>query len=224
MLSSLLLSSSCERRFAAMISHFLILLSILHDVVSEGTDDCRNYNGTIVQFGESYLKTVCEECDCLGADENGEDIGPCFEMGYQCPCDTLCCRANCSDDVLEPNDAFKNTALNSNYSIIISVGVATLIIVLGLLFYLYRRRVTSYVRVTRRLYMERQMSAPKPPSPELPPNYEDIAADGGPAHRTMPPPYEELVPPYSLLALQRHDQIDNVTLGHPVPMQLSGIA
>ena len=197
-----------------MIRRVLVVLTVVADVVSQVTDHCFSYNGTKVAAGESYMKKVCEECECLGfSDETGEDIGPCFEKSYHCPCDSACCKAHCSDNsngVLEPGDAFKNTALNSNFSIIISVGVATLVIVLGLLFYLYRRRVTSYVRVTRRLYMERQMSAPKPRSPELPPNYEDIAEDGGPAHLVMPPRYDDLVPAYSAsVHAQQHGHADS---------------
>ena len=195
-----------------MINQVVILLSLLSVVVSQARDYCFNWNNTRIEHGEHYLKTVCEECECFGADETGEEIGPCFEPPYTCPCESLCCKKHCSNDnsgVLDPGDAFQNSALNSNFSIVISVGVGTLVIVLGLLFYLYRRRVTSYVRVTRRLYMERQASAPKPPSPELPPNYEDIATDGRPADMATLPRYDDLVPSYSFAALQHHDQIDS---------------
>lgn len=198
-----------------------VMTHIMTDIMAEASffeDFCYNYNGTQIPFGDNYLKTACQECECWGM-ESGEAIGPCYEVGYDCGnCNTTCCRQHCSDDnlsdnILDRGDAFKNTGLNPHYSMIISVGGATVFIVLGLLIYLYRRRVTSYVRVTRRLYMERQLSAnaPKPRSPDLPPNYEDITMDGGPANLPSPPRYDDLVPPYSFAVLQRHDVLGNST-------------
>ena len=85
-----------------------------------------------------------------------------------------------------------------------SVSIATVILVLGLLFYLYRKRATQYVRTTRRFYLDRQNSAKPSSDEELPPNYEDIATDSRGVH--MPPRYEDVAPSYSFAVLQQRER------------------
>ena len=194
----------------------LLLLHLLSALMAE-LDFCYDYNSTRVELYEMYFRSACEECECFGMDGE-EDIGPCFEKEFSCPCDTRCCQMHCVSDseLLDPIDAYKSTALSSNFVTIITVSVTTLVIVMGLVFYLYRRRMTRYVRITRRLYMERSANQAaanqaKPADPELPPNYDDIALDSGPVpHLVRPPKYEDIAPSYSFAALRQHDQAGTV--------------
>jgi len=175
---------------------------------------CSDYNGTVVGMDALYFKNPCEECECLNF--AGEEVGPCTEKGFTCPCETRCCLAKCTD---EPHDA-ASKSVKSNFTIIVTMSASTIIVVLALLFYLYRRRVTSYVRVTRRLYLQRQQSSPesepKPgPLHDAPPNYEDIATDSGPTAVAMPPRYEDVAPAYSFRALQRQENVEAAASAPP---------
>lgn len=192
------------------VSLFLSLLP------NHGTGEgfCVDYKGAVVTEFDSYFETPCKECECV-LSEDGESIGGCFEIAYDCPCDTPCCELHCKDpDDTTPHldDVLQVTAINSNFVVIISVSMASVVTIFGILFYLYRRRMTSYARVTRRMYMERQFSLPKPTSPEAPPSYDDIETDSRPGNCVkLPPRYEDIVQSsFSFATLQLHDQTDSL--------------
>ena len=191
----------------------LLLFNMCIESFSEEQQHCVDYNGTKVDMDKSYFESPCIECQCLGM-EDGKYISSCFEIAYHCPCDTPCCIIHCvnpHENTRNPVDPSEVIALNSNFTIVISVSAATVVIVLGLLLYLYRRRMTRYARITRRLYMERQQSQPKPSSLEAPPpSYDDIQTDSR-HHTKLPPRYEDIIPTsFSFAAMQLHDITDSL--------------
>lgn len=175
-----------------------------YSLITYGQTDgaCTDMNGTVVQNDESFYEEPCLICECLIID--GWDMeGPCTSETFVCPCETRCCQKNCPHQI-EPDPKGQPLTSSSNFSIIMSVSIATVILVLGLLFYLYRKRATQYVRTTRRFYLDRQNSAKPSSMEEAPPNYEDIATDSR-VHVTMPPRYEDIAPSYSFAVLQQQD-------------------